>query len=112
MLSKDGYVRLFSLPFKSSLFIKFKTRDLTPQIVDNYYEGEIPVGFMNGEFPCGFLNDEYIICRIFNSSLEENRLKYDFRGKKYIFNLTAPALSTLLYKWPDSIKKKQRLNQR
>lgn len=102
MLTSSDYNKLFKASIKSRILMKFTYRTLDTHVIDNQYEGEISPDF---------INKEYIICRIYNLMPKENRLKYDFRGRKYIFNLTAPDLNTLFYTWPDSINKERRLNQ-
>ncbi|WP_068402791.1 hypothetical protein [Pedobacter cryoconitis] len=102
MLPSEGYNKLYTMLSKHRIFIRFKLRELHPQAFDVQYEGEIPFYF---------LNEEYLICRIYNIKSKENRLKYNFRGKKYLFNLIMPGTAMILLTWPESTKEEIRLNQ-
>jgi len=101
-LPDENYNRLFSKTRNTRIFIQFRQKDIEHAYLDNLYEIEIPTDF---------INKEYIICSVYDVALKENRLKYDFRGKKRIINLNVPGAYFGALKWEKMVKIKVRLNQ-
>jgi|GEM_PF-1545271 len=101
-LSKEDYRKFFTLNSIVTLFFKFKYKNDLTNYNEMSYEGLIPVHWRN---------DEYTICHIYDVSKAENKMKYDFGGKKYIVKITIPASTYLLRTWDKSVDKKSRMNQ-
>jgi len=98
----EDYKKLFSQPLKSRVLIKFLFKNPDLNYAESSYEGELPIDKMN---------EEFLICHIYDFSKRENKLKYVFDHKKYLFQITMPAWSIVLKTWNKSTPDKVRLNQ-
>lgn len=98
----ENYDKLFFKTRNSRVFMQFKQKDIEHGYMEIPYEFEIPAAF---------INKEYIICSVYDVALRENKLKYDFRGKKRIFNINVPGAYFGALMWEKVVKNKIRLNQ-